>query len=38
MHTAMCLVPTVSPLPDLGAWVDLQRPLTMTLIDDIDWL
>jgi len=38
MHTSMCLVPDPDRCPALGDWVDVQRPLTMTAIDDIDWL
>jgi alanine racemase len=38
MHTSMCLVAAPDPCPPLGDWVDVQRPLTMTAIDDIDWL
>ena len=38
MHTSMCLVPTGAPVPDVGEWVDLQRPMTMTTVDDFSWL
>jgi hypothetical protein len=38
MHTAMAFVPAGDPLPDVGALVDVQRPLTMTTVDAIDWI
>jgi alanine racemase len=38
MHTSMLLVPDGDPVPDVGARVDLQRPLTMTLVDEFVWL
>jgi alanine racemase len=37
MHTAMAFVPDGDPCPAPGDWVDLQRPLTMTTIDDLAW-
>lgn len=37
MHTSMALVPSGDPCPDVGDWVDLQRPLTMTSVDEIRW-
>jgi alanine racemase len=38
MHTSMALVPAGDPLPGVGDLVDLQRPLTMTTVDAIDWI
>lgn len=38
MHTTMCLVPEGQPTPRRGEWVDLQRPLTHTNVDEIVWL
>jgi hypothetical protein len=38
MHTSMAFVPTGDPLPGIGEWVDLQRPLHMTTIDEYRWL
>jgi hypothetical protein len=38
MHTSMAFVPAGEPLPATGAWVDLQRPLTMTLVDETRWI
>ena len=37
MHTSMAFVPDGEPCPDVGDWVDLQRPLTMTTIDELRW-
>lgn len=37
MHTSMAFVPTGEPCPHPGAWVDLQRPLTMTAVDELRW-
>lgn len=37
MHTSMAFVPAADPLPAIGTWVDVQRPLTMTLVDEFDW-
>ena len=37
MHTALLFVPTGDPVPAVGGWVDLQRPLTQTAVDEIDW-
>lgn len=37
MHTAMVFVPTGEPCPSVGEWVDLQRPLTTTAIDELRW-
>ena len=38
MHTSMTLVAAGEPLPAIGDWVDLQRPLSMTLVDRYDWI
>ena len=38
MHTSMSFVPEGDPLPDVGDRVDVQRPLTMTAVDAIDWI
>jgi alanine racemase len=37
MHTSMAFVPAGDPVPGIGARVDLQRPLTTTLVDEYDW-
>lgn len=37
MHTSMAIVPLGHPCPQTGDWVDLQRPLTMTTIDELSW-
>ena len=38
MHTSMTFVPSGEPCPHPGAWVDLQRPLTQTTIDELRWI
>jgi alanine racemase len=38
MHTSMAFVAEGDPVPDPGAAVDLQRPLTMTTVDRFEWL
>lgn len=38
MHTSMVFVPDGDPVPDIGASVDVQRPLTMTTVDTVDWI
>ena len=38
MHTSMVFVPAGDPIPAIGDRVDLQRPLTMTLVDEYEWL
>ena len=35
MHTSMAFVPDGDPCPTIGDWVDLQRPLTMTTVDEL---
>jgi alanine racemase len=37
MHTSMAIVPSGQPCPRVGDWVDLQRPLTLTTIDELLW-
>lgn len=38
MHTSMVFVPDGDPLPAIGDWVDVQRPLHMTTVDVTDWM
>ena len=38
MHTSMAFVPDGDPVPSVGDWVDVQRPLHMTAVDDYRWL
>ena len=38
MHTSMVFVPDGDPLPGIGDWVDVQRPLHMTTVDVHEWL
>jgi alanine racemase len=37
MHTTMLFVPDGGALPEIGAWVDVQRPLHMTNVDEYEW-
>jgi hypothetical protein len=37
MHTTMVLVAMDEPCPDTGDRVDVQRPLTTTLVDELVW-
>lgn len=37
MHTSMGLIPDGRAVPEIGRWVDLQRPLTTTTIDELRW-
>lgn len=37
MHTSMAIVRRGDPCPAIGDRVDVQRPLTMTLVDEFDW-
>jgi alanine racemase len=37
MHTSMAFVPLGEPTPGIGGWVDLQRPLTLTTVDQLHW-
>ena len=38
MHTSMAFVPAGDPCPRPGDWVDLQRPLTHTAVDELRWI
>lgn len=38
MHTSMAFVPAAAPCPRPGDRVDVQRPLTTTLVDEFDWV
>jgi alanine racemase len=38
MHVSMVFVPEGDPLPEVGSWVDVQRPLHMTTVDEYRWL
>lgn len=38
MHTSMAFVADGDALPDIGDRVDVQRPLTMTTVDAVDWI
>ena len=38
MHTSMGFVPLGEATPAIGDWVDLQRPLTMTAVDELRWI
>ena len=37
MHTSMVVVGNGSPVPQVGEWIDVQRPLTMVAVDSLDW-
>jgi hypothetical protein len=37
MHTSMAFVPAGDACPRPGGWVDLQRPLTHTTVDELHW-
>lgn len=37
MHTSMLYIPFGQKVPDIGEWIDVQRPLTMTIPDEIVW-
>jgi alanine racemase len=37
MHTSMAFVPRGEPCPSVGEWIDVQRPLTTTRVDEIVW-
>ncbi len=37
MHTSLVVVPSGAPCPKVGDRVDVQRPLTTTLADEIEW-
>lgn len=38
MHTSMVFVPAGDPVPAVGEWVDLQRPLSQTAVDELEWV
>ena len=38
MHTSMVFIQAGQPTPRLGDWIDLQRPLTMTAVDELRWI
>ena len=38
MHTSMALTRLDQPTPGVGDWVDVQRPLTQTTPDSIEWI
>jgi alanine racemase len=38
MHVSMCFVPAGQTVPAIGDRVDVQRPLTMTSVDEFEWL
>jgi alanine racemase len=37
MHTSMLFCTSDMPRPSIGDWIDVQRPLTWTAIDELDW-
>lgn len=37
MHTSMVVVGDGEPVPEVGDWVDVQRPLTAIVADVVDW-
>lgn len=37
MHTSMLFVPAGADVPSIGDWIDLQRPLTATHVDELRW-
>lgn len=38
MHTSMAFVPAGERCPRPGDWIDLQRPLTQTFVDELRWI
>ena len=38
MHTSMVVAPEGTPCPVVGDWVDVQRPLISTLVDEVEWV
>ncbi|MDX2379075.1 MAG: alanine racemase [Acidimicrobiia bacterium] len=38
MHVSMLFVPADESVPTIGSWVDLQRPLHMTAVDEYRWI
>lgn len=37
MHTSMLVVAEGEPCPEVGDWIDVQRPLTRVLADEVTW-
>lgn len=37
MHTSLAVIPQGQPCPSLGDWVDVQRPLISTYVDELLW-
>ena len=37
MHTSMAMVPAGHPVPEIGEWVDVQRPLIGVVPDEVLW-
>jgi len=37
MHTTLTMVPVGQPCPRVGEWVDVQRPLINTAVDELLW-
>ncbi len=37
MHTSLVVVPARQPCPQVGDWVDVQRPLISTAVDELLW-
>ena len=37
MHTSLAVVPVGQPCPQMGDWVDVQRPLISTAVDEMLW-
>lgn len=38
MHTSLAVVEANAPVPLVGEWVDVQRPLITTQVDNVEWL
>jgi hypothetical protein len=38
MHASIVFVPAGDPVPGIGEWLDLQRPLTQTAVDELQWV
>ena len=38
MHTSMAFIAAGERCPKPGEWVDLQRPLTQTMVDELRWI
>ena len=38
MHTSMALARIDQPTPSVGAWIDVQRPLTQSAPDSVEWV